>query len=100
MDKIGITETVAALRSELAAAVLAADGQDISFPVNELIVEFNVGVTKSVEGGGGIKFWVVNLDAKASYKSESIQKVTMRLGPPVGVDGMPVKVRREQTAKP
>jgi hypothetical protein len=100
VDKIGITETIDALRRELLEAILAAEGEEVSFPVEELTVEFNVGVTKTAEGGGGLKFWIVNLDAKTGYKSEAIQKVTIHLGTPVREDGTPVKVTRTHAVKP
>jgi hypothetical protein len=57
-------------------------------------------VTKSGEGRGGVKFWVVELGGAASFAREEIQTVTVTLGAPVDQNGDPVKIYRGSAQKP
>lgn len=100
MDKIGLAETIDALRAELSDAVSRAAGQDIQFPVAGVQLEFQVGVTHDAHGDGKLKFWVLELGGGASYANEAVQKVTLTLDAPVDLDGRPIKVGRRSAAKP
>ncbi len=100
MEKIGLVETIDALRTELAAAVENAQGQEIQFPIRSVQLEFQVGVTWDVEAKGGVKFWVLELGAGGSYTNESVQKVTLNLEAPVDAEGKAVKVTRRSKQKP
>jgi Trypsin-co-occurring domain 2 len=87
MAEIGLGKVIDALHSELATAVKKAQGQEIKFPIGSVQLEFQVGVTWDAEAKGGVKFWVLELGASGSYAKESVQKVTLNLGAPVGPDG-------------
>lgn len=100
MERIGLAETIDALRSELAAAVEKAQGQEIQFPIGSVQLEFQVGVTWDTEARGGVKFWVLELGAGGSYANESVQKVTLNLEAPVDAEGRAVKVTRHLRQKP
>ncbi len=100
MGKIGLVETLDALRSELAAAVEKAQGQEIQFPISSVQLEFQVGVTWDAEARAGVKFWVLELGAGGSYANESVQKVTLNLEAPVDAEGRAVKVTRRLQQKP
>jgi len=100
MEKIGLVETIDALRSELAAAVEKAQGQEIQFPIGSVQLEFQVGVTWDTGATGGVKFWVLELGASGSYANESVQKVTLNLEAPVDAEGRAVKVTRRSQQKP
>ena len=100
MEKIGLVETIDALRSELAAAVEKAQGQEIQFPIGSVQLEFQVGVTWDTEAKAGVKFWVLELGASGSYANESVQKVTLNLEAPMDAEGRPVKVIRRLQQKP
>lgn len=97
---IPLVETIEALRAQLSEAVAAGTGQEIQFPVDGVELEFHVGVTRSVEGNGGVRFWVVELGASASYGVESIHKVSVHLGAPVDAAGQTIKVQRTMSEKP
>jgi len=92
MEKIGLVETIDALRSELAVAVKKAQGQEIQFPIGSVQLEFQVGVTWDSEAKGGVKFWVLELGASGSYANESVQKVTINFEAPLDTEGRTVKV--------
>ena len=100
MEKIGLVETIDALRSELAAAVEKAQGQEIQFPIGSVQLEFQVGVNWDTEAKAGVKFWVLELGASGSYANESVQKVTLNLEAPVDAEGRAVKVTRRSQEKP
>jgi len=100
MSGIPLVETIEALRAQLSEAVTAGSEQEIQFPVDGVVLEFHVGVTRSVAGNGGVRFWVVELGASASYGVESIQKVQVSLGAPVDDAGQPIKIRRTLSEKP
>ena len=100
MEKIGLVETIDALRTELAAAVEKAQGQEIQFPIGSVQLEFQVGVTWDAEAKGGVKFWVLELGTGGSYAHESVQKVTLNLEAPVDAEGRAVKVTRHLQQKP
>lgn len=94
MSRLGLAETIAALRDELESAVRSAVGQEIQFPVGGVEIELHVGVTKSAKAKGGFQFWVLELGASAEYATESIQKVTLQLEAPVDDTGTTIKVAR------
>ena len=99
-SRVGLADAVDALRAELSVAMARARDQEIQFPVGEIQVEFQIGVTREAEGKGGLKLWVLELGAGASYTRESIQKITVSLGPPVTADGQVVLVHRDLDSKP
>jgi hypothetical protein len=100
VDKIGLPETIEALRAELREAIVQGQGQDIQFPVGGIQLEFQVGITREGSADGKVNVWVLELGAGASYAKESIQTVTLILEPPVDAEGQPVKVRRRLAEKP
>jgi Trypsin-co-occurring domain 2 len=99
-SKIGLADAVDGLRAELSEAMARARDQEIQFPVGEVHVEFQIGVTREGEGKAGLKVWVVELGAGGSYSRESVPKVTVSLEPPVTADGQRVKVHRDLDQKP
>lgn len=99
-SQIGLVDVVQALRSELARASTQAADADVRFPVGQITLEFQVGVTKSAEAQGGIRFWVLELGTSAGLATESVQKVTIVLEPPVDAYGRPIKVTSGETEKP
>ncbi|MEZ5475929.1 MAG: trypco2 family protein [Thiolinea sp.] len=84
-QKLELAEVMQALREEIGQAQWAAQGHDIKFNLNNIEVEFQTVVEKEGGGevGGKIKFWVLDVDAKASgkYKKAVTQKVKLSLTP-------------------
>jgi hypothetical protein len=100
MAEIGLSETIDALRAELTAAMATAVDAEVQFPVTGMQLEFHVGVKRTADGKGGVKFWVIELGGGAGYARETIQKVVVTLGPPVDRAGTPVKVADPSTLRP
>jgi hypothetical protein len=100
MSQIGLVDVVQALRAELARASAAAVDSAVQFPVGQVTLEFQVGVTHNAEAQGGVRFWVLELGASAGVGRESVQKVTIVLEPPVDAEGRPIKVGAGGAEKP
>ena len=100
VEKLGLAETMEALRAELAQAAAAGAAAGFQFPVAGVQLEFHVGVKKIGEGKAGVKFYVVELGGSGSYAREEIQTVTVTLGPPVDQNGETVKIYRGSDQMP
>jgi hypothetical protein len=100
VQQLELAETVEALRAELARAMEAGAGAGVQFPVTGVQLEFHVAVTRTGQGSGGVRFWVVEVGGAGSYAREEIQTVTVTLGAPVDHNGAPVKIYRGSDQKP
>jgi hypothetical protein len=91
---VGLDETLEALRAELANARAKAAAGDVQFPIESLTIELKVGVTRNKEGKAGFQVPVINvkLGGSVGVDRETLQTVTVTLGPPVDRDGHPIKV--------
>jgi hypothetical protein len=94
MDGINLAEAIEMLRAEVLAAQRAAAGADAQFPIQTLTVQSKVGLTKLVDGKVGFKVPLVGaeLGASTGLHQETIQMVTLVLGPPVDQQGRAVTV--------
>jgi Trypsin-co-occurring domain 2 len=100
MDKIGLPETIEALRTELREAVVQGEDQDIQFPVGGIQCEFQVAVTREGSGDAKVNVWVLQLGAGGRLAHESVHTVTVSLEAPVDRNGEPIQVRRRSAVKP
>jgi hypothetical protein len=91
VDRIGLADTIEALRVELADAIARGTGAPVRFRLGTVSLDFHVGVTRDVEHKAAARFWVVELGGGATYTAESIQKVTVTLDP-VGRDGTAIEL--------
>ena len=69
------------LRKQLLAAQADGEGEALKLRVEDIEVEFQVGVSSGTEAEGGVKFWVFNASAKGSVSSEAVQKIKLKLKP-------------------
>ena len=83
MDKqnIGLAEMIGKLREELQEAQQEGQGKALKFAVDAVDLELQVTVSRDIEGGGGVKFWVYNAEAKGSMGSETVQTLRLKLKP-------------------
>jgi hypothetical protein len=100
MNRIPLAETIAAIRTELRSAVVLAAGETVQFPVGQITLEFQVGVTKSTEGTAGVNVWIFEAGAGGTYAREAVQKVTIILESPLDERGEPIKVASAQLQRP
>ena len=97
MAKLELSSVLGELRKEIAKAQLDAKDEGVRFKVKDIDVELQTAIDWEVggEGGGKIKFWVLDIDAKGSgkYKNVKTHKVKLSLQPldtnNPGPDGQP-----------
>lgn len=85
MKKLELAEVIKALREELYQAKQTGEGEAIRFNVNSVDIEFETAIeyVGSAEAGGKIKFFVFDVDAKASagYKNATTHKIKLSMKP-------------------
>ena len=92
-DGWGLEQAIAALRDDLTKASKAG-GDSLKFPVTSVTVELNVVATRSKKGKAGFKVpWVnAELAGELDRSSQTTNKVTVVLGPPVDAQGNQVRI--------
>jgi hypothetical protein len=97
MDGIGLADAIEMLRTEVLTAQLQAAGADAQFPIQTLTVQLKVGLTKLADGKLGFKvpFVGAEIGASGGLHQETVQTVTLVLGPPVNRAGRPIMVAEE-----
>jgi hypothetical protein len=97
VDAIGV------VREQLIAAQAvgrrAVAGQVLTFSVGKVSIEFSGEVKKTGGGSGGLKFWVVTVEARAERSRAASHKVTIELIP-LTRDGESFKVADGVAAPP
>ncbi|MDB9434377.1 trypco2 family protein [Microcystis aeruginosa] len=89
INKVGLRETLEALRVELSKSILASEGEQIRFEVGNIELEVQFVVEQSKEGKGGLKFWVVEMGGGVTNKDTITHKIKIPLKP-IWKDGKPV----------
>ena len=59
-----LADTIAAVRRELSSAQTAGQGQAVQFRTGPVELEFEVAVTRTRGGEGGVQIWVLTLGGK------------------------------------
>ncbi|MFI5798437.1 trypco2 family protein [Streptomyces sp. NPDC051677] len=77
--EIGLADALKALRDELAEAMRESAGHPVRLHVETVNLDLQVAVTQAEEGGGGVKFWVVSADGKASQTISATHTVSLQL---------------------
>jgi hypothetical protein len=98
-DKIALTDAVSSLRAELEHAITEAQDARLKFEAIDVTMQFQVGITQSKDGRGGLKFWVLELGGGLARSDAETQTVTLKLKP-VLADGRPVQIARAQSEIP
>ncbi|MEO1699205.1 MAG: trypco2 family protein [Planctomycetota bacterium] len=93
-----IPEFLRTLRAELNDAIQVAEAESLQFDLVETEVEIRVQVTKAVEGGAGIKIWVVEAGADGKYERSTSHTVRLKLVPKI--DGKSPKVSSRSSHSP
>jgi hypothetical protein len=100
---IPLAQAIAALRSELVAAVSEGEDKGVRFALGPVELEFQVEVSNEEGVDGGVRFWVVSVGGKGSRSSAQTHTVRLTLTPvlasEVGED-VPLVVGSEQLRRP
>lgn len=97
---IGLADLVGELHRELNKAIAEVGNHDVQFPVAGVEVEVHVAISREKGANAGLRLWVVELGAKGRATAESVQRVTLRLDPPIGRNGDRVVVSQRSSKPP
>ena len=76
-----LADTIAAVRRELSAAQTAGQGQPVQFRTGPVELEFDVAVTRTRGGEGGVQIWVLTLGGKLEREHATTQRIKVTLQP-------------------
>ena len=76
-----LADTIAAVRRELTSAQATGQGQPVQFRTGPVELEFDVVVTRSRGGEGGVKIWVLTLGGKLEREHATTQRIKVTLQP-------------------
>lgn len=97
-EDIELADAVQAVRDGLMSAATAGAGQDLTFDVGEISMEFTVELRRDVKGTGGVKAWIVEAGAEGSRGSTRTHKVAFKLTPKDRRTGSGWKVGNDRPA--
>ena len=76
-----LADTIAAVRRELDSAQAAGQGQPVQFRTGPVELEFDVAVTRTRGGEGGVQIWVLTLGGKLERERATTQRIKVTLQP-------------------
>ena len=76
-----LADTIAAVRRELTSAQEAGRGQPVQFRTGPVELEFDVAVTRTRGGEGGVQIWVLTLGGKLEQEHAATQRIKVTLQP-------------------
>lgn len=79
--KLGLAETVEALRDELSRALSEAEGERLRFALGDVELELSVTVSRGGSAGARVRFWVVDAEASGNVSRQSVQTLRLKLTP-------------------
>lgn len=80
---IELAEMIAQLRGELAAAMAAAEDEELRFELGPVQIEAEFTVQRSASADGRIRFWAVEAGASGQQTNSATHRVTLSLEPRV-----------------
>ncbi|GJH16153.1 hypothetical protein CBA19CS22_06445 [Caballeronia novacaledonica] len=83
---VALADAIEDLRAELMNALARGKNSDLRFRLKPIELEMTIGITKTGEGKGGVKFWVVELGASGSYENAATHRLKLVLEPVMGPD--------------
>jgi hypothetical protein len=78
---LGLSAALEGLREELATAWASGAGKTVRFRVNEVTVTLEAVARREVEGGGKIRWWVIEAGGGAKAGTETTQTLVLTLTP-------------------
>jgi len=76
-----LADTIAAVRRELSSAQVAGLGEPVQFRTGPVELEFDVAVTRTRGGEGGVQIWVLTLGGKLEQEHATTQRIKVTLHP-------------------
>jgi Trypsin-co-occurring domain 2 len=80
-DWLDLADAIEMLRDQLSEAQRRGQDSPLRFVLGEITAEFEIELVRSKDGGGALKFGVVEADARRERSTRSTQRLTLRLNP-------------------
>lgn len=80
-DWLDLADAIEVLRDQLSEAQYRGQGSQLRFVLGEITVEFEIELVRTRNGGGALRFGVVEANARGERSKRSTQRVTLRLNP-------------------
>lgn len=80
-DWLDLADAIEVLRTQISEAQHRAADSELRFVLGEITAEFEVELVRTGNGGGRLRFGVVEADARRERTARSMQRVTLRLQP-------------------
>lgn len=84
---IELARVIRDLRTELEAAVVAADGEALLFELGPIELEVSVAIEHSATAGAKVKFLVVQAGADGKLGATDTQRIKLTLTPKLALSG-------------
>jgi hypothetical protein len=68
---IGLSEVIEMVRSELDDAIKKGEGEKVRFRSQKVTLELEMGTSRSADGSGGVRLWVLDLGATGRDRAAS-----------------------------
>jgi hypothetical protein len=81
---IGLSAALEALRQELDEAWAAGAGERIRFQVSDITLVVQVVARRQTQGGGKLRWWILEAGAEQTRGKEMTQTLTLKLTPAMG----------------
>ncbi|MDX6315740.1 MAG: hypothetical protein QOF84_6447 [Streptomyces sp.] len=78
---LDLADAIEVLRSQLSEAQRRGQDSPLRFVLGEITAEFEIELVRAKNGGGKLRFGVVEVDARGERSARSTQRVTLRLSP-------------------
>ncbi|MFD4415479.1 MULTISPECIES: trypco2 family protein [unclassified Streptomyces] len=80
-DWLDLADAIEVLRAQLSEAQHRGQSSALRFVLGEITAEFEIELVRTRNGGGKLRFGVVEADAHRERSARSTQRVTLRLNP-------------------
>ncbi|HEY9367810.1 trypco2 family protein [Streptomyces sp.] len=80
-DWLDLADALDLLRSQVAEAQRRARRSEVRFGVDEITVEFETELVRTREGGGGLRFGIVEARGRTEGSRRSVQRIALKLRP-------------------
>lgn len=80
-DWLDLADAIETLRDQLSEAQRRGQDSPLRFVLGEITAEFELELVRAKNGGGALRFGVVEADARRERTTRSTQRLTLRLNP-------------------
>ncbi|QNE73914.1 hypothetical protein F0344_04235 [Streptomyces finlayi] len=80
-DWLDLADAIDVLRDQLSEAQRRGQDSQLRFVLGEITAEFEIELVRTRNGGGALRFGVVEANARGERSARSLQRLTLRLNP-------------------